>query len=97
MKPMCPVLAWATAVLLAGCGGPYKKAVETYATTLQRRDATAYSCVIPELKKELILNDASLACLVDKDHSRAGTSSCKCSDGKPNDWEANCADWLAGR
>lgn len=97
MKQMCPVLAWATAVLLAGCGGPYKKAVETYTATLPRRGATAYSCVIPELRKELILNDASLACLVDKDHQRSSASSCKCSDGKPDAWEANCADWLAGR
>lgn len=89
-------------IQLGGCCGAskavvaYKAVVEKYSTTLAQRGSTAYACVAPELKKELVLNDASLACLVDKDHSKAETTACKCSDGKPDEWQANCADWLAG-
>ncbi len=91
------VLACGIAVQLGGCGGPYKAAVEKYSMTLSQRGNTAYECVIPELKKELILNDAALACLIDKDHSKSGTTACKCADGKPDESQTNCADWLAGR
>jgi hypothetical protein len=90
------VIAGGVAMQLAGCMHAYKAAVEKYAQTLPARANVAYASIMPELKKELVLNDASLACLVDKDHGEPKAPSCTCADGKPDDWQANCTAWIAG-
>lgn len=80
---------------VTACCGAYKSAVQKYASTLQQRGKLVYTEVVPELKKELVLNDATLACLVDKDNDRGKDSSaCTCADGLPDAWESNCANWL---
>jgi hypothetical protein len=91
----------AAAVLLAlsgalsGCGTAYYAAVDLYVSTLPKRGAIYYGAVEPELRKELVLNDAALACLVDEEHDRSPSPACVCSKGRPDTWETNCAAWLA--
>jgi hypothetical protein len=91
------LLVGSVMIPLAACGGAYKQAVATYAGTLQQRTTNGYACIMPELRKELVLNDAGLACLVDKDRGKSETSACKCTEGRPNTWEANCANWMSGQ
>lgn len=83
---------------ITGCCAAYKDAVSTYAQTLPERGKIYYSKVTTDLKKELVLHDAALGCLVDKDEKKSTeeklTSACKCSDGKPDAWELNCSEWL---
>ena len=82
------------ATTISSCCSSYKAAVASYTSTLKDRDKAYYGGVTPDLKKELVLNDAALACLVDKDQNRAGTAACKCADGAPDSWEQNCSEWL---
>ena len=79
---------------VSSCCSSYKGAVASYTSTLKDRGKAYYGTVTPELKKELVLNDAALACLVDKDQGRADTAACTCADGAPNAWEQNCSQWL---
>jgi hypothetical protein len=86
------MIVWSIAV--TGCSTSYKATVATYTSTLPSRGKMYYGAVTPELKKELVLNDAALVCLVDKDQGLSGTAACRCSDGSPDSWDQNCSDWL---
>lgn len=89
-------------LLIVACCAPYKSAVSTYTQTLQAREKIYYSKIeTPELQEQVVLNDASLACLVDKDQKKSTTASpsvaCQCSDGiidSTHIWSANCKQWL---
>lgn len=88
-------------IQLGGCGGAhkpsaYEAAVKKYSAALAERWITQYACIELEFKKNLVLDDAALACLVDRHgHSKAETTACKCAGGEPDKWQTNCADWLA--
>lgn len=84
------------AVLLASCASPYSQAVELYVSSLSKRGALYYDKVEPELRKELVLNDAALACLVDEENDRLGSPACACAKGQPDSFETNCDAWLGG-
>ncbi len=93
------VMAMLILFFLSGCCPAYKAAVEKYAETLPDRGKSYYSKVdTPELKKNLVLNDAALSCLVDKDKEQSTPSkpsaACKCSDGLPDNWQTNCSDFM---
>src|SRR5258707_4245588 len=79
---------------LSSCCSSYKAAVASYTSTLRDRGRAYYGAVTPELSKELVLNDAALTCLVDKDQNRAGSAACRCADGAPDSWQQNCSQWL---
>ena len=85
-------------ISFAGCCSSYKKAVEKYVNTLPERSRFCQDKIEPELQKEFVLNDAALACLVDKDtdahSSEAPTAACRCADGSTDDWLKNCKEWL---
>ncbi len=83
-----------SASALSSCCSSYKAAVARYTSTLRDRGKAYYGAVTPELSKELVLNDAALACLVDKDQDRAGSAACRCADGVPDSWQRNCSEWL---
>ena len=98
MNRMFLVVAVFTLTLSACCAA-YKGAVEKYVDKLPDRGKVYYPKVLtPELRKDLVLQDATLICLVDKDKKKstkeAPTSACKCADGLPNNWENNCADFM---
>lgn len=93
------IIAILSVFYLSGCCTAYKTAVEKYAKTLPDRGKIYYTKVeTPELKKELVLNDAALLCLIDKDKKKSTSekpsAACKCADGLTDDWEANCSDFM---
>jgi hypothetical protein len=90
-------LAILSGIALNGCCGTclsYKAAVAKYTSSLPERGKVYYGAVLPELKKELVLNDAALVCLVDKDQGLVNSPACLCTEGLPDAWEKNCATWL---
>src|SRR3984957_14521480 len=95
-------LILAPALLIGACCAPYKAGVSAYTQTLQAREKIYYTKIAtPELQEQVVLNDASLACLVDKDQKKSTSSNpsaaCKCSEGSidsAHTWTANCKQWL---
>lgn len=79
--------------MIDGCGASYQAAVELYVSSLPQRGARYYNALEPELRRELILNDAALACLVDQENDRVPSLACVCTQD-PVNWEKSCAAWL---
>ncbi len=87
--------------LTGGCCNLYKQTVSEYTKSLPQRAAIYEKFGIePELKKEFIMHDAALACLVDKDTGKSSNDkvspSCACSE-KSGAWETNCRTWIGGK
>jgi len=95
----CPIIVAGRGAVRSGAAAEIEQLADQaealLATTLPARGAVYYPLVTPELRKELVLSDAALVCVVDQDHGRKATPACACVNGKPDDWEATCQPWLA--
>lgn len=83
-------------IALAGCAS-VPPALDYYSTTvLPKRNAGGYSTLIPELRAELVLQDATAACsvAVAKGADEATAPACVCSKSGQDDWESNCFGWM---
>jgi hypothetical protein len=88
---------------LVGCGASptYKASVKKYATGVAERHAVCYDRVQTEpLRRELVINDASLACAVDRQAGDSTndqpTPACRCADASSTTWVDRCAAFLGG-
>lgn len=93
------------AVLVIGtqtaCHSTVPLPVTRYATVdlpPRGRSDGAYASLTPELRQELVLQDATAACSVDVagGTEEAESHACACSNSSGETWEANCQAWIGG-
>lgn len=85
-----------TGVGLSGCS-PIPPALDVYAKTdLPGRNAGKYSPLIPELRGELVLNDAAAACSVALAQGKKEDvdPACICTHSSQADWQQKCQAWF---
>lgn len=84
--------------LVAGCHSVPPPVVEYSTRILPARNAGAYAAIVPELRGELVLQDATAACsvAVAEGAEEAEAPACECSRSTQSDWEQKCSAWFGG-
>ncbi len=93
----CAVAVLVAAISLYGCA-TVPPAIDAYVQMLPKRSGPngAYSPLLPELKAQLALEDAAVACSVDltRGLEREKSPACQCTNSSLPDWAKNCDAWL---
>jgi len=91
------IIAAATSSLLVACGPSVPAPVSAYAAKLPGRNANQYATIIPELRGELVLQDAAVACSVAiaDGKKEAEAPACVCSHSDQTTWQTRCQPWFA--
>jgi hypothetical protein len=93
----CLIILAASSPLLTACGPSVPAPVSAYAATLPGRNANQYATIIPELRGELVLQDAAVACSVAiaDGKKEAEAPACVCSHSDQATWQTRCQPWFA--